>query len=69
MLPLPQLFNMLDTKSTTRSIMFPRFPSRSTLPTTPPSTSSTMPQSLELPSPASSQLLLQLLLLPQSLLP
>merc|ERR1719270_1448981 len=26
MLPLPQLFNMLDTKSTTRSIMFP--PSR-----------------------------------------
>merc|ERR1712029_18658 len=30
LLPQPQLFNMLDTKSTPRSIMFPRFPSRGT---------------------------------------
>merc|ERR1719483_17459 len=46
MLPLPQLSNMLDTKSTTRSIIFPRSLSRNTPLPTPPTMSSTTLQSL-----------------------
>merc|ERR1712128_350595 len=46
MLPQPQSSNMLDTKSTTRSIMFPRSVSRSTPLPTPPTMSSTTLQSL-----------------------
>merc|ERR1712106_418597 len=61
---LPQLSNMLDTKSTTRSIMFPRSLFRSTPLPTPPTMSSTTLQSL-VPSLDSS---LWLLLLPLLLL-
>merc|ERR1712106_521493 len=61
MLPQPQLSNMLDTKSTTRSIMFPRSLSRSTPLPTPPTMLSTTLQSLVL-------LLLRLLLRPPQLL-
>merc|ERR1711892_737403 len=64
MLPPPQLSNMLDTKSTTRSIMFPRSLSRSTPLPTPPTMSSTTLQSLVL-SLDSSLLLLLLRLLPR----
>merc|ERR1711973_665614 len=60
-LPLLQLFTMLATRFTTRFSMFPKSPSRSMCPTTPPSTSSTMPQLLE--PTLDSQLLPQLLLL------
>merc|ERR1740131_638070 len=51
LLPPPLLSSMLATMSTTRSTMFPRCLSRSTFPPTPPATSSTTPQLLELPSP------------------
>merc|ERR1712086_1017391 len=64
MLPQPQSSNMLDTKSTTRSIMFPRSVSRSSPLPTPPTMSSTTLQSL-VPSLDSS---LWLLLLPLLLL-
>merc|ERR1711994_856053 len=47
LLPLPQLSNMLATKSTTKFSTFPRSLSKSTWPTTHPSTSSTMPQLLD----------------------
>merc|ERR1719162_1986344 len=66
MLPEPQLSNMLDTKFTTRSIMFPRSLSRSTPLPTPPTMSSITLQSLVLSLvffqlPVSSLLLLPLL--------
>merc|ERR1712157_560038 len=54
MLTLPQLLllpPLLSTRSATTSTMFPRSLSRSTFPPTPPATSSTTPQLLELPSP------------------
>merc|ERR1740131_348705 len=51
LLPPPLLSSMLATMSTTRSTMFPRCLSRSMFPPTPPATSSTTPQLLELPSP------------------
>merc|ERR1719474_2029999 len=56
---------MLDTRSITKCNTFPRSLSRSTCPTTPPSTLSTMPQLSEL-TPLDSQLPLPQLL---SLLP
>merc|ERR1712008_137214 len=65
MLPLPQLSNMLDTKSTTRSIMFPRSLSRSTPLPTPPTMSSTTLQSLVLSLVLFQLPVLSLLLLPQ----
>merc|ERR1711892_57425 len=70
MLPQPQLSNMLDTKSTTRSIMFPRSLSRSTPLPTPPTMLSTTLQSLVLLLDSSLWLLLllRLLLRPPQLL-
>merc|ERR1740128_984756 len=68
MLPLPQLSNMLDTKSTTRFIMFPRSLSRSTPLPTPPTMSSTTLQSLVLSLDSSLWLLLLPLLLLRLLL-
>merc|ERR1712008_409480 len=68
MLPQPQLSNMLDTKSTTRSIMFPRSMGRSTPLPTPPTMLSTTLQSLVLLLDSSLWLLLLLLLLLRLLL-
>merc|ERR1711892_600592 len=65
MLPQPQLSNMLDTKSTTRSIMFPRSLSRSTPLPTPHTMSSTTLQSLVLSLVLFQLPVLSLLLLPQ----
>merc|ERR1711892_912996 len=63
MLPPHQLSNMLDTKSTIRSIMFPRSLSRSTPLPTPPTMSSTTLQLLVLSLDSSLWLLLLRLLL------
>merc|ERR1712241_995734 len=61
LLPPPLLSSMLATMSTTRSTMFPRCLSRSMFPPTPPATSSTTPQLLELPSPITVLLLFKYL--------
>merc|ERR1712128_110633 len=68
MLPPHQLSNMLDTKSTIRSIMFPRSLSRSTPLPTPPTMSSTTLQLLVLSLDSSLWLLLPPLLLLRQLL-